>query len=314
MILLELFMAVTTVTGLTLGAVTAERRHAEQGLLLAHAELERRVQDRTAELAVANKELAQKNEEVEAFVYIVSHDLRAPLVNLQGFARELQVSCGDLERALSPAALPAAATQPVQQILKQDIPDSLRYIAASTSKFERLIDALLTLSRYGRQNYQAITLDVRTVVDLTLDALRQSLLDSGAKVRVGPLPKALGDATAIGQVFANLIGNALKYRHPERQPAIEIGGEVIDGMAHYWVRDNGAGIPSAARRRLFQVFQRFHPQMASGEGMGLAIVKRVVERHGGRLWADSEEGLGSTFHLTLSACVEGDLGPIGEKP
>ena len=115
------------------------------------------------------------------------------------------------------------------------------------------------------------------------------------------LPPALGDDTAIGQIFANLIGNALKYLQPGRPGVVEIGGETQDGMAHYWVRDNGAGIPASARSRLFSVFQRFHPKLASGEGMGLAIVKRVVERHGGKVWAEGQEGIGTTFHLTLPA-------------
>jgi signal transduction histidine kinase len=117
----------------------------------------------------------------------------------------------------------------------------------------------------------------------------------------GTLPNAIGDVTAIGQVFSNLIANALNYLKPGRPGLIEIGSEAKDGEVHYWVKDNGVGITPAARPRLFQVFQRFRPELAQGEGMGLAIVKRVVERHGGRLWADSEEDVGTTFHFTLRA-------------
>jgi signal transduction histidine kinase len=120
-------------------------------------------------------------------------------------------------------------------------------------------------------------------------------------VSVSPLPSALGDVTAIGQVFSNLIDNSLKYLAPGRDGRIEVGGKLVAGMAHYSVRDNGSGIPRSAQRRLFQVFQRFHPELAAGEGMGLAIVKRSVERQGGKIWFESEEGNGTTFYVSLPA-------------
>ena len=315
LILLNIFIAVTEVTALLLGAVTAERRHSQERLHRAHDQLEARVRERTAELARANvelrqvnevltartRELAAKNEEVEAFVYIVSHDLRAPLVNLQGFSKELETSCRDLEDTLRSASLPASLDSSVQAILKDGIAGALRFITASTTKFQRLIDALLALSRSGKQEYRAEAVDVRAVVDGAILSLHHSIQQHGASVSIDALPPAIGDTTAIGQVFSNLIGNALNYLHPGRNGRIEIGGESPDGVVHYWVRDNGVGIPSSAQRRLFQVFQRFHPDLAQGEGMGLAIVKRVVERHRGRIWADSEEGVGSTFHVTLPA-------------
>jgi signal transduction histidine kinase len=102
-------------------------------------------------------------------------------------------------------------------------------------------------------------------------------------------------------VFGNLIGNAVKYLKPGRPGAIEVGGAVEGEKVHCWVKDNGAGFPASAKPRLFQIFQRFHPDLATGEGMGLAVVKRIVERHGGTIWADSEEGNGTTFHFTLAA-------------
>jgi signal transduction histidine kinase len=103
----------------------------------------------------------------------------------------------------------------------------------------------------------------------------------------------------MGQVFSNLISNALKYSKPGRPARIVIGGEILNGSAHYWVGDNGVGIAASEQRRLFQVFQRFHPDLASGDGMGLAIVKRIIERHRGKVWAESEEGVGTTFHFEL---------------
>jgi PAS domain S-box-containing protein len=284
----------------------AERTHALQvandelvtarvRVLEAHNQLELRV----SELAKANEELGRKNAEVESFVYVVSHDLRSPLVNLQGFSRELAISCEELRENLSPV-LPAMADKTgIERILCEDIPGSLRYISASTSKFERLIDALLELSRHGRHVYRPEELNVRALVEATLDSMRTSIDASGARILVSALPNAHGDATAVGQVMANLIGNAVKYLQPGRPGLIEVGGQTEESMSHYWVRDNGAGLPVSSKARLFQVFQRFHPQLAAGEGMGLAVVKKIVERHGGRIWAEGEEGVGTAFHFTL---------------
>lgn len=302
LIFLQTFIAIASVTGYILSAISSERTRARAALQHARDELEVRVQQRTEELAETNAILAQRNEEVEAFVYIVSHDLRVPLVNLQGFSKELERSCRDLENALQTTPSPES-TEKIRTIIKSDIADALRYISASTVKFQRLIDALLLLSRTGKQELRYETIDVRGVVDTTLLSLRQSIESSGAEVIVDPLPPVVGDVTAIGQVFANLIANALKYLQPGRPGRIHITGASRGGEVHYQVSDNGAGIPASSQRRLFQVFQRFHPELAPGEGMGLAIVKRIVERHGGKVWAESQEGVGTTFHLTLPASI-----------
>lgn len=303
LMLLELFMAVTTMTGLILATAIREQRYAETALKIANADLENRVKERTAQLAITNKELAQKNEEVEAFVYIVSHDLRAPLVNLQGFSRELAISCRDLESKLLNKSLPVEIESAVRAILMEDIPSSLRYITASSTKFERLINALLELSRHGRQTLRSLAIDMDELVSSTLDTLKESIRTRNIHISVTPLPAALGDRSTIDQVFANLIGNAIKYLQPERLGEIEIGGVEEGDMNHYWIRDNGVGIPTSAHGRLFQVFQRFHPKMAEGEGMGLVIVKRIVEKQGGRIWVESTENVGTTFHLTLTATL-----------
>jgi signal transduction histidine kinase len=276
-------------------------------------EIERRDdQLRTAnrDLRQRTEELARKNEDVEAFVYIVSHDLRAPLVNLQGFSRELGLGCDALGKLLAGASLPQATLDQVRELTEVEIPSALRFISASTAKFERLINALLELSRSGRRELRPERLDVGALVSSTLDSLRLTIEESGAEVVMGALPPAHGDATALGQVFANLITNAVRYLQPGRPGRIELGGEREDGAVCYYVRDNGVGIPESARKRLFQVFQRFRPDLADGEGMGLATVRRIVERHGGRVWAESTEGLGTTFRFTLPS---GDLATGGSR-
>lgn len=312
---LHTFMAVTTVSAMLLAAVTAERRQAQNRLQDAHAELEAQVDRRTAALATANdelrqlnealtqrtSELARKNEEVEAFVYVVSHDLRAPLMNLSGFSEELAASCEQLALQLRGGQVPPATQEAVRPILDDEIPTALRYIAASTSRFKRLIDSLLKLSRTGRHDYPREPVDVQLQVTTTLDSMRASIEASHAAITVGQLPAATGDSAAIGQVFSNLIDNALKYLKAGRSGNIEIGGATRNEAVHYWVRDNGSGFPATAQGRQFQVFQRFHPSLAPGEGLGLAVVKRIVEGHGGRVWIESQEGLGSTCHFLLPA-------------
>lgn len=299
LILLQAFMATVALTGLALSAATAERAQAQALLHRVNDELERRVAARTAELEASNVELAKKSEEVEAFVYTVSHDLRAPLVNLQGFSKELRLSCNELQTVLQGAGLEGDTAAVAKRLMDEDVAGALRYITASATKFQQLTDALLALSRYGRQDFKRELVDVNQVLRGTMDSLHTAIERSQASITVQLMPQAWADTTALGQIFANLIDNALKYLDPARPGEIRVEGQLQDGVASFTVRDNGSGIPPSAKRRLFQVFQRFHPQLAQGDGMGLAIVKRAVERHGGKIWVESEVGVGSAFHFTL---------------
>jgi PAS domain S-box-containing protein len=278
--------------------MTAQKQ-LEDSLQHLAADLETRVDERTRQLESTLVELRHKNDEVEAFVYIVSHDMRAPLVNLMGFARELGESCTRLKLLIESFNLPGAQSAAVFEVLDADLPSAVHFISQSSLKFERLIDALLDLSRYGRQIYRIVESNAGELVASAVANFQQAITEAGATVTVGPLPSVRADVTALGQVFANLIGNSLKYRSPDRPLKLEIGGGIEAGAVNYWVRDNGLGIPEASKSRLFQVFQRFHPQQAQGEGMGLAIAHRIIERHGGRIWAESREGEGTTFHFSL---------------
>ncbi len=278
-----------------------QHKHLEESLAKMAGDLEIRVVERTRELEITVEELQRKNREVEAFVYIVSHDLRAPLVNVQGFVRELEESCKRLKEVLQTCPQSEFCWPGVEPILNEEMGGALRYISASATKFERLINALLGLSRQGRQVYQLARVNVWDLVTNAVATLQQAIVEAEAEVEVGSLPSVTADATALGQVFANLIGNCLKYRSPDCPLRIEVGGRVEEGVVHYWVRDNGLGIPEYGKTKLFQVFQRFHSRQAEGEGMGLAIAHRIVERHGGKIWAESQEGQGATFHFSLPA-------------
>jgi signal transduction histidine kinase len=196
----------------------------------------------------------------------------------------------------------------------EDMATSTHFIREAVKRLSGIIDALLRLSRVGRLEYRWQRVDLDPIVARVVDAMGGTLAERGATVVVDDLPPVWGDPTALEQVFANLIGNAVLYLDPERPGLIEVGcteNEDGDGAARnrrfrtYHVKDNGIGIPSDAIDKVFQVFQRLHPKHADGEGLGLTIVQRIVERHDGEVWVESSEGEGSTFFLRLP--VKGEV-------
>jgi signal transduction histidine kinase len=258
---------------------------------------------RTGELASINETLRQQTQENEMFIYSVSHDLRAPLVNLQGFSNELIRACDELRAALRRSSLAAEPRQRIERIVDEDIGEALHFLQTAVLRASHIIDALLRLSRVGRVEYRQQKVEVRDIVPRVVDAMQASIRARRARVIVEDLPAVWGDPTALEQVFANLIGNAVNYLDPAREGRIEIGTTPAPPGVHsfriFYVRDNGLGIAAVALPRLFNAFQRLHGNAVAGEGIGLALVRRVVERHGGRVWAESKEGMGTTFYLSL---------------
>jgi signal transduction histidine kinase len=279
----------------------AARIAAEAETRRLNAELEERVRARTAELAEANRSLAQKNAENEMFVYSVSHDLRSPLVNLQGFSKELEKAGRGVADLLGEDGVPPGVRERGRQILDRRVGVAVGFIQSAVMRVSGIIDALLRLSRAGRVEYRWAAVDVAELVGRVVAAAQGTIAERGATVRVGALPPAWGDGTAIEQVFGNLVGNALAYLDPTRPGEVEVGALAADpeGGVTYFVRDNGLGIAEGLQARIFQAFQRAHPGVGSGEGLGLAIVSRVVERHRGRVWVESLPGRGSTFYVGL---------------
>lgn len=285
----------------------ADRKRAEEMLRRLNDELESRVRERTAELEGANRDLAQKNAENEMFVYSVSHDLRSPLVNLQGFSKELDKARLGLAALLAEESVPADVQERARLLLDGKVNKAVGFIQAAVLRLAGIIDALLRLSRAGRVEYHWEAVDVAQAVGRVVAAAQGTVAERGATVAVNELPPAFGDRTAIEQVFGNLIGNALTYLNPARPGLIEVGSgpEAADGLRTYFVRDNGLGIAEGHRRKIFQPFQRAHPGVGSGEGLGLAIVARAVERHRGRIWVESTPGEGSTFFVSLPSLSPG---------
>jgi signal transduction histidine kinase len=282
--------------------------------------------DEIAEVDRAFHEMADKlnvqKQENDLFVYSVSHDLRSPLVNLQGFSEELGRSAADLKSLLHHEGVSAAVRERGRTILTGSIDESLHYIKTAVGRLSRIIDALLRLSRAGRVVYQVQLTDVRPIVSRIIDSLHDSIAGKGAKISVGEMPPAWGDPTAIEKIFGNLIANAVQYLESSRPGRIEVGALATNGasadrhLSVYFVRDNGLGIPEQYHERVFAPFNRLHPDVAQGEGVGLALAARVAQRLGGRIWLESTAGVGSTFFVGLPShgLVDSQTGANGLPP
>jgi signal transduction histidine kinase len=251
----------------------ADQHRAEGEILKLNAELERRVSERTSQLEEANKEL-------EGFSYSVSHDLRAPLRAVAGFTKLLGEDHKD--------QLDAEAHR------------KLSIIQGEADRMGVLIDDLLAFSRLGRKAIQKVPLDMRTMAGSTYERLLAQHQGPKPEWHLGALPAGMGDRTLLEQVWANFLSNALKFSAKREQPTIEVGG-ISDEKEHvYFVRDNGAGFDPRYQAKLFGVFQRLHHASEfAGTGVGLALVHRIVTRHGGRVWAESKPGEGATFYFSL---------------
>lgn len=262
------------------------------------------VEERARELAEVNAHLRQQTQDNEMFIYSVSHDLRSPLVNLQGFSKEIMHATGDLAEEVDKLDLPDEKKSRIRAVIEDDLHTSLRFIQNAVTRSAGIIDAMLRLSRAGRIEYQQVMVDVNVMTQRIADAMSGSIRSREATVSIQPgMPQAWGDPTAIEQVFGNLVGNAVNYLDPKRPGRIEVGcmsgSGAGDGLNTYYVRDNGLGIPEGHMSKMFTAFQRLHGNVAQGEGIGLALVKRVVERHGGRIWVESTESVGTTFFVAL---------------
>lgn len=247
-------------------------------------------------------ELEEKNKDLESVVYIVSHDLRAPLVNVQGFGRQLERACQKILEVASKSDSPALSD--LKQPLEVTIPQALRFIQAGVTKMDALLDGFLRFSRLGRVALTLKPLDMNAMLSSIVEAMQFQITQANAEVRIDPLPQCIGDNSQTNQVFSNLIDNAIKYRDPERPLCISISGRAVEDRSVYIVKDNGIGIAPEHQPKIFEIFHRLDPKATSGEGLGLTIAQRILERQNGRLWVESEAGIGSTFHVSLPTMPE----------
>jgi signal transduction histidine kinase len=267
--------------------------------------LEDRVRARTLDLQRAN-------DEIQRFAYIVSHDLRSPLVNVLGFTAELEAAAKPLselvERAQDQA--PQILTEDARRAVREDMPEAISFILASTQKMDRLINAILKLSREGRRAIVAEPLDIDGLMQAVVDTLRHRAIDAGAQVVIAkPLPPITSDRLALEQIFANLVENAIKYLQPGRAGRIVVSGRAEADRVIYDIADNGRGIDPKDHDRIFDLFRRSGPQDQPGEGIGLAHVRALAYRLGGLVSCRSAPGEGAVFSVSLPAAYSGDETP-----
>ena len=292
------FLAVNTLT-LALLAVAyyllvrdlAERKRAAKQLQDAHDQLEMRVIERTAELAEANTELERSNRELQDFAFVASHDLQEPLRKIQAFGDRLKTKHGPS--------------------LNEEAQDYLRRMQGAAGRMHKLINDLLTFSRVTTKALPFEPTDLNAAVADVLSDLEVRIQENGARVQVGDLQTIDADPLQMRQLLQNLIGNALKFRRPEMEPVVRVYGqflklsengrpEVLTDVYRVNVEDNGIGFEEKYLDRIFTPFQRLHGRNEfEGTGIGLAVCRKIVERHGGTLTARSEPGKGSTFTATL---------------
>lgn len=245
-------------------------------------------------------ELEQKNKELETLLHVASHDLRSPLVNIQGFSQRLGRSLEELRKAMDASASLDAFTASAAPHLKERMPASLDFIRASGARMDAIINGLLTLSRAGRMVLRAETLDMNALLEACSATLAFQFQSAGGSLQVEELPPCRADAAQVAQILSNLLDNAIKYRDPGRPLKVRVSGGPSQGMSEYCVEDNGLGIAPEHQQRIWDIFQRLDPQGAvQGEGLGLTLVRRMAERNGGRVRVESAPGRGCRFFLLL---------------
>lgn len=272
----------------------SRRKKIEKDLNEAYEKLEQWVNERT-------EDLLRANDEIKRFAYIVSHDLRAPLVNIKGFAGELRHAFEAIYSGIDKILphLENETREKLIDILREEIPEALQFIDTSASRMGYLIDAVLKLSRLGRRELHFERINVRVLVQHVLDSLAHQIDQRDITVEIGMLPRVAADRTSMEQIFGNILVNAVNYLVSERKGFVKIGGKRGKHETTFYVRDNGRGIAEEDMPKVFEPFSRAGNPDVPGEGMGLAYVQTLVRRHGGRIWCESEVGSGTTFLFTI---------------
>lgn len=287
-------LAAFTIAAVITSKLVADLEEANVTLAKLQSDLERHVTERTAELTRANeqlkdeiearreaeKALARSNEELERFAYVVSHEFQHPL-------RTVAMSAGEMRARIRNA--------PAEESERR-----LSEIEATVKRMDSFASGLLSYSRLSNQRMRAADpVSMEGALQWAIANLRPVIEESGAKITHGPLPSVTGDQAQLAHVFQNLLSNAIKYRS-EKPPEVDVSAHQSNGDYVFAVRDNGAGIPEEHRERIFQMFTRLHGGAACpGNGIGLAMCQKIIQKHGGRIWVDSSPGSGSTFYFTI---------------
>jgi len=253
-----------------------QRDLAQMEVQRANAELERRIAERT-------EELQRMNDELQQFAYVASHDLQEPLRTITSFSQLLETR--------------------YKGHLDQDADEFIGFIVTASRRMTDLINGLLALVRLRRTGQPVAPVSLQKLLDDAEASLQAAIREAGARIEYGPLPALVVDRVQFSQVFQNLISNSIKYRRPE-PPRVRVDAKRDSSNWIISFTDNGQGFNQAHAERIFGLFQRLHTREVEGTGMGLSIVRKIIERHGGRIWAESQEGVGSTFYISLPVSLE----------
>ncbi len=248
------------------------------------------------------EELERKNRELSQVIYVASHDLRSPLVNILGFSRELEYSLTNIIELISDKS--SGNHDTISKIIDEDISESLNYIKVSTSHMDRLLAGLLKVSRTGNMPIIITNVNVNDIVIEAISNLEYLIKEKNAEITTEPLPPCSGDNSLVSQVFNNLLLNALKYLDNTRPGIIRISGYTTEFESVYVISDNGIGIAEIYHDKIFELFHRLNPRDSDGDGLGLTIVKTILERLNGKIWLHSAPGQGSEFYVSLPVIKE----------
>jgi signal transduction histidine kinase len=252
--------------------------------------------DKLSKLGTGEPEAVSPTD-METLMHVISHDLRAPIVTIQGFCQELTIACNRLNELFEEEALSAHVREHLNPLVRQDIPEAVRFIRAGADNVSSVTSGILRFIRLGQMAIQWEGLDVNRLVMGIVTSMEFQLKKKEVVLQIGDLPDCMGDDVLVTQVFANLIDNAQKYLDPARPAEIIISGTTVNGWSVYAISDNGIGIPAEHHEHIFQVFRRLDAKREGGQGLGLAIVRRIIDRHQGKIEVESIPGKGTTFRV-----------------
>jgi signal transduction histidine kinase len=254
------------------------------------------IRDRDNQIA----DLKEKNDELNSIFFTASHDLRSPLINIEGFSREIKNDLQRLSETLANCDLKSERKSEMERIINTSIPESLKYIQIGTARLDKVLTGLQKLSQLGNAALNFETINTRQLITDVINSIQIEIRRSGAIIELLEIPDCYGDTAQLNQLFSNLICNALKYRHPEKTCTVQVSGVKKDDKIEFLVEDNGIGIQESRIEDIFDTFYRINPDgPIPGNGLGLTIVKRILARHRGKIRVESNFENGSRFYFSL---------------
>ena len=244
--------------------------------------------------------LAQKNNELEQIISVISHDLRSPLANISGFGKEIEFSLNELQAELDDSNLRSNKKERIDVILEEDLSEAVDYILTSSNNMSKMLSGLLKVSRINNSSLTREDVNIKKLIETIITDYKYKIETNNIKLEIDEMPNCVADQLLIKQVFSNLIDNAIKYSKQENQAKVIIAGKKKEKEVVYSIQDNGVGISDEDQKKIFNIFEQLN-NSKQGEGLGLALVKKIISLHQGQIWVESTVGVGTTIFFTLPA-------------